>query len=294
LQCQVFNLKKTIMGKEIIRILNLLFINLFLLSCSSKEDSLTKGNLKGEVKSVRESFYYNPTERFGEVEKGPLSSVKIYNYEKNGNMKERIKYDKDGYMTSKIIYHYDSNGNMKEEISYNRDRSLRSKKVYKYNEKGEMIEEIHSDEESVYVKFFLKYDDSGNLIELTAYSIDEPFGDLPNIREMSKYDRDGNRIELKAYNREEVSFRNTYNYDYKGNMIEFTQYEDDGYVNVKKKYNYDHNGNMIEENSYVGDNLSHMIKYNYEYDKEGNWTSKSKSVNEGAPSQLIEREIEYY
>ena len=209
------------MEKIILAILSVLR----LVSCkqSEKKNDLTEENLKGKVKSIKETLY-EAVDKFGQIEKGNWFNNYFTIYDKKGNIIEENDYDSDGSLNSKTTYKYDEKGNKIEENDYDSDGRLSYKYTYKYDEKGNIIEENH-------------YDSDGRLRSKYTY----------------KYDKKGNMIEANFYNSDgSLSFKFTYKYDEKGNMIEVTYYDSDGSLNYKTtyKYEYDKNNNWTQKIQY--------------------------------------------
>ena len=210
------------MKKIILAILSVLR----LVSCkqSEKKNDLTEENLKGKVKSIKETPY-EAVDKFGQIEKGNV----LYDdfifpftiYDEKGNKIEEYHYDEDGNLSSKDTYEYDEKGNNIERNWYDSDGRLGYKLIYKYNEKGNIIEENY-------------YDSNGSLSYKTTY----------------KYDKKGNKIEDNSYDSDgSLNSKTTYKYDEKGNMIE---YNTDGRFGEKYtyKYEYDKNNNWIQQVTY--------------------------------------------
>ena len=115
---------------------------LCLVSCnqSEKKNDLTEENLKGKVKSIKETTY-KAIEKFGQIEKGDVlvDSSAVYTddgrfkiYNEKGNKIEENRYDSDGSLDFKDTYKYDEKGNKIEINNYNSDGRLDSKTTYKY------------------------------------------------------------------------------------------------------------------------------------------------------------------
>lgn len=148
------------MKKIILAILSVLR----LVSCkqSEKKNDLTEENLKGKVKSIKETTY-EAVEKFGQIEKGDAlyddDAFPFTIYNEKGNKIEEYWYNSDGSLLYKSTYKYDEKGNKIEENSYDSDGRLHSKYTYKYDEKGNIIEENWYDSDgSLYEKHTYKYE----------------------------------------------------------------------------------------------------------------------------------------
>ena len=248
---------------------------LCLVSCNQlekkteKKNDLTEENLKGKVKSIKETPY-DAIEKFGQLEKGDVSysvffpsSFTIYN--EKGNKIEVNGYNPDGSLYSKTTYKYDEKGNKIEKNTYKYDGSLNYKTTYKYDEKGNKIEKNN-------------YYYSGRLDSKTTY----------------KYDEKGNNIEENIYYYDGYGYKTTYKYDEKGNKIEKNIDGSVDRLGYKYTYKYDEKGNTIEQNIYYhGSRPAENYSYKYEYDKNNNWTQEIEYFNT-IPVYITERIIEYY
>ena len=106
---------------------------LCLVSCnqSEKKNDLTEENLKGKVKSIKETTY-KAVDKFGQIEKGDVLNNYFNIYNEKGNKIEDNSYDSDGNLSSKDTYEYDEKGNIIEKNRYNSNGSLDEKYTYKY------------------------------------------------------------------------------------------------------------------------------------------------------------------
>jgi hypothetical protein len=197
-----------------------------------------------------------------------------YKYDENGNLIDIFAYQNDGQIyehtkyiykngmkiemirkristskTQKIVYNYDSKGNNTEIINHGWDGYLFSIKKYEYDDNGKKTK---MEEHSYYKgqprgKDIHVYDDRGNMIEERNITSD---GTLMGKREYS-YNKSNNIITEKGYKGNELSVVWKYSYNNKGNLEEFIQYlgpEDKGIIDQHNKYEYlfDKEGNWIE------------------------------------------------
>lgn len=140
---------------------------------SEKKNDLTEENLKGKVKSIKETPY-EAVDKFGQIEKGNV----LYDnfifpftiYDEKGNKIEENHYDSDGNLSSKDTYEYDENGNNIEKNNYDSDGRLGYKLIYKYNEKGNMIEKNNYDSNGrLDYKYTYEYDKNNNWTQRIEY-----------------------------------------------------------------------------------------------------------------------------
>ena len=110
-----------------------------------------------------------------------------------------------------------------------------------------------------------------------------------------KFNEHGNKTVAIFYNADgELDRKSKYQYDEYGNKTEYSYYSD-GKISYKTQYYYDEYGSEIEKISYNADGIrvGKIKKYNYEYDKLGNWIVLTEySVDK--LTLFVEREIEYY
>ena len=143
---------------------------------SEKKNDLTEKNLKGKVKSIKETPY-EAVDKFGQIEKGNVlyddyTSFTIY--DEKGNIIEENYYDSDGNLSSKDTYEYDEKGNNIEKNNYDSDGSLNSKTTYKYDEKGNMIEYNTDGRFGEKYTYKYEYDKNNNWIQQVTYEDNKP------------------------------------------------------------------------------------------------------------------------
>lgn len=272
----------------------LLALLTFICSCNAatvenKDNSQANSNLKGEIKSIKESYY--------RAEKQPGNTEESFEYR---GAFETV-FNIEGY---KISY-----------TTHEPDGRISSKELYKYDNRNNQVEEeIYYGDELSFRKLYT-YDDMGNLIEKTTL---DDNGEL-SLKQLYKYNDKGNIIEERHHNNEDVFFNKiVFEYDEKNNLTEESHYSEDDMHRLKTKYKYDDTGNMLEEDfhSLLDDTFDYKIQfkydskgnlierldpldksnlliYEYEFDETGNWT-RSTSLKNGAKQSMIEREINYF
>ncbi len=239
-------------------------------SCkNNKKTDWEKDNLKGKVKSYT-NIAYEAIEKNGKVQKGKRREDELDNF--------LVKYGNKGNIVERNYYYYDG--------------SLSWKYTYKYDSKVNRIEENWCNfAGKLYYKYTFKYDSRGNEIEKNEYDSD---GSLSS-KFTYKYDSKGNEIEKNTYNSDGKLIRKyTYKYGSKGNKIECNIYTSDGSLIGEETYKYDSKGNEIECKGYdLYQKYTYKNKYEYEYDKHGNWT-KQIFYADDKPAEIVERKYEYY
>ena len=127
---------------------------------SKKKNDLTEENLKGKVKSIKETTY-EAVDKFGQIEKG------------------NVFYDRFSLLfNSPFTIIYNEKGNKIEKNYYNSDGSLKSKTTYKYDKKGNNIEYniCYSDgslDKTTY-KYKYEYDKNNNWTQQVTYENNKP------------------------------------------------------------------------------------------------------------------------
>ncbi len=240
-------------------------IFLILASCSKNKNGWDNYNIKGEVKTIRESSY-NAVERFGKVEKGDEARRgKTLNFDSNGKLTEEDIYIGVS-LSAKVIHHYDEQNKGIESLIYNASGSLDSKAIYHYDNKNNNLDVIYYNSDGDFdYKFSYKYNDKGFNTEEYLY-VDEV----------------------------NYSYKITYKYDNKGKRIEKVKYKPSTSFQIRETYVNDDKGNNIQTFMYDSDGICFAkFTYKYEYDEKDNWI-KQITYKDKKPVELTEREIEYY
>jgi|SRR5690554_1154702 len=307
-----------------LKLLTIVSIILFFSNCTDNKikNDLTTENLKGKVKSIKETPY-KAIEKFGEVTKGDVyvdyfSNIKYAMYNENGNITEMRKYDSPEKTLDKYVYNYDKKGNLIKENKYNSNEKLESKKIYKYDDKLNLIElNKYNSERILESKEIYRYDYKENMVESNEYNSDGTleskgiyeYNDKENLTEgklyysngklyyefIQKRSDKGNMVEKNYWYSFDGASEINYilKYDEKCNLIESKMYHNKELEHTRV-CKYDENNNQIEENRY--DSFGKLIevqKYKYKYDDKGNWMEKIEYEND-IPKKITEREIEYY
>lgn len=98
---------------------------------TEKKNDLTEENLKGKVKSIKETLY-EAVDKFGQIKKGNVLNNYFTIYNKKGNTIEGNEYYSNRRFNYKTTYKYDEKGNNIEENYYNSNGRLYEKHTYKY------------------------------------------------------------------------------------------------------------------------------------------------------------------
>ncbi len=222
-----------------------------------------KLNLRGQVKSIRESSY-PAKENKGEIQLGEMSHYYINTFNEKGNKAEDIQFKPDGTPMKKYVYQYDTLGRRSVRLQYDSASNLVRKITYTYNADGLCTEDN-------------SFDPTNRLEKKYTYT----------------YDRKGNCIEDKSFTPDNVlQKKNTYVYDSDGKLISMNSYNGKGDLEKEVTYRYDYQNNIIDEevNLSVGGNP--VYNYHYVYDKQGNWIKKV-TMKDQVPVLILERIIRY-
>ena len=293
---------------------------------TSAKNDLQKLNLRGKVKSVKETLYsavfssgviqkgdiinpdelmtyytvlHVPAERG--IEYGGIGCLRDKLMEQNsyitfnekGKLIDHTLYLPDNTILIHCSYKYDDKNNL---ISskfdfYERNRVYETIYTYKYDIKNNLIELNSELEPGKYFKISYKNDGNGNMVEKK--------GELPDANSnynyiwSFKYDNKNNIIEATGKE------KNTYKYDDGGNMNEeLIQYKRGKVVNTIK---CNEMGDVLNaktlvwkvENSIERLEAEINMTFKYEYDKNKNWLKKIV-YKDDKPQKVIEREIVYY
>jgi len=170
------------------------------------------------------------------------------------------KYNDKGFLTESMAKYFDGD-------------TLIFQEIYTYDGEGNEIEVYQSNSEGESGKETNTYDDRYNPIEVNRYY---PIDSLEaSWRYTYKYDDKDNIIEETTYTNGSSEGRLvTYTYDEKHNMTEASVYTIEGLLHWKNTYKYDDYGNKIEYKTYSNGSLSwHEI---YKYDDKRNKIESNK------------------
>ncbi|MDP4265751.1 MAG: hypothetical protein Q8941_24750 [Bacteroidota bacterium] len=224
--------------------------------------NLKEMNLKGRVRTIRESSY-KAVEKAGAVQKDESTgSVTVIDFNERGNMIVKKWLNTDGSIDRKDTCRYDNTGHMIEMDLLDGWENLEKKITFKYDENGKMIEKN-------------SYNPDGSLDERSVY----------------KYTKDRNMIDELFYNKNgDRDGGNNFQYDSLWNL---TQEVFSRGTFIKNNYSYDEYGNAIEKIKHSTGSDFRDYTYKYEYDKNFNWIKKDEFVNEAQVS-ITERVIIYF
>lgn len=262
------------MKKALIVLIILVLNSLFLSNCNdaasgcsrNKNNDLSKLGLKGRVSRTKET-QYNAIAKFGEVRKADRSE--------SGGVAELF---------------FNEFGNKTKELT---DNLGKYETTYKYDEKNVLIESTSISSLGSYTSKY-EYSDSGKLAEENQYYSED--GGLFS-KEKFKYDEKSNLIEIDSYDgKGDLTMKNLFKYNEKKQIVE--ELREDSGMKMKFVYKYNVKNNVSEEDYFLEMKIlskesNKNRKFDYSYDKNGNWVNKVIYEN-GQLKFLVEREIEYY
>ena len=154
------------------KLILLLFIPLVFACSDDKKKDLDEMNLKGKVKSLKETSY-SAVEKFGEPVKDEFTSQTESFFNEDGFYKEYNFFNKSGELTEKQKYKSDDDGNIVESNWYDADGELLSKSKYKYDDDGNIVESNRYDKDgellSKWKYKYEKFDKNKNWLTKISY-----------------------------------------------------------------------------------------------------------------------------
>ncbi len=247
--------------------------------CVNQMDRWSSGNennLSGVVKSIRvEEQIYEFEGHFIYKNDKPL-------------LKERFEFDRQRRKTE----HY----------TYTTDGRESPKSVSSYNEKNWIIKDdtFSALTQKPYLQTRYSYDDFGNVREIAQYNIEDN-----SLLQKWVFTNDLQKkyfefVDFDSRNKQRM--RVGFKRDEKCRLAEIFGYQPDGALGVKSVVSFDKNDVPISVINYSNDNaVIGKRKYEYEFDKQGNWIKKSDFSWEEKDGKsdwklmnVVYRKIEYF
>jgi len=204
---------------------------------------VTTFNPKGAIINI-EKFKYDSHGNKTEYSRYPGSLdtqaayQKLSKYNDKNLVTEETGYDGVEHFTN--VYKYDDSDNLVE-IRYMKNNVLSEKRAFSKNGNTTSVA-IFNATGVLTSKLMLRYDDHENLVEETAYGV--------NQSELEKktynYDNNKNLKEEAKYKLDKITLRTFYNYDASGNLIEISEENPGSAKYIKKSYSYDASNNLIQ------------------------------------------------
>lgn len=193
----------------------------------------SSNKLKGNIKSI-EKIEYRAVDYFGELKKDTINRTTFINYDNKNNIINWKKISKNEIEKCEILY--------SDKINYKEIKAI-----------------CNENEIDVYQ---WKYDSKGNIIEYNRIS-----GDTIIRKETAIYNIANKIIDYKVYESSgKLDWQKTWQYDLKGRLIEFENFNKGGYYS-KDKFKYT-NGILAETLNYDENDIK-VSKTTHYYHKNG-------------------------
>ncbi|OXA87253.1 hypothetical protein [Flavobacterium hercynium] len=277
---------------------------LFLVSCNSQEKVKVK---KGHIKSTKE-IEYNLVNNIVTYSKGERVSLTgfgqdhIENFDSLGNLKETYSISNlspDLKFVLRSKYEYNKKNQLVSEIRYTDKNTVFSTTTCKYDKKNRLEKEeyIVSKNRAGYQSSLQVYMYDKNPILKADLLLDTITNKYEvNHYELIKKDKNNNILETIYQDADDKTYREEYHkYDKNNNCIS-TTFVEQRFEEEKEKstFDYEYNShNDIVKSLYKTKKYESVTKYQYEYDKYGNWIIK-KVIKDDGTGSYFEREISYY
>ncbi|TKG90462.1 hypothetical protein EYV94_23955 [Puteibacter caeruleilacunae] len=225
----------------------------------------------------------NQSEKFIYDEANHMVKYSNENFTAASVMVEHCKYDELGnkiasnvtyndYKRMTASFEYDDRGNIINQTQVDIGDTATYKFEYKYNDKGDMCWKKRSNVKSDGLKAVneveFAYDEKGNLISVINKS--DIFGEMKSLNE---YDKQDLLRKTTQYKDGEISKETTFDEYFNPELVKFYK-----------------EGKLIKE-----------MKYEYDFDRQGNWTSRKIAVKELRESDAVftpvvkeSRDIKYF
>ena len=242
-----------------------------------------KNTLEGNVKSVRITTYVALDKGGGNYGKGSVAKGVdnlLINYDKKGNVTEKIAYYTNGGLWYSKKYVYEGSQVEKPVAkpapktsqatkSINDDttteESFKGRVTYRYDKKGQKTEESSFDDKGALLwRYVYRYDTRGNIVERDSFDAQA----VLFMRESFRYDSNNNKLEKVVTMKNQTAYKCTWTYGDNGKVVEKEEFFTElitpgqldklvidevntkGVLRKKLKYTYDNKGNRVEVNIY--------------------------------------------
>jgi len=249
-----------------------------------------------EVKSLNGCFQIKSELETSEL-KGSIRHIKTIGYSMEAGKKEKkvtwvfsTDYNKQGNIgTQERLLHYILQAKMRHEP----DKAYSFKDTFEYDNSNRLVEERIS----VITPFSktnratYSYDSNGYLI-----GINDLGNYYPKLNSAITYNKVENWKSHDCYEDGRWQYRDTFKYDEKCRVIEYKFYGPDSGHNYRTTYEYSTKDSPVIVNEYLESGVlkRHYTELTtYEYDKKGNWISRTLKRNNEIV-EVVKREIDYY
>ncbi len=269
------------------------------------ENDLGRWGLKGNIKLLKEKTYSqsgkystrilfnkegNIIEQSGFNPDGSLIRTWIYKYE-NERKVSRDCYVQNDSLSYTLLYHYGANGKLKStSLIHNKGQSGIRSELF-YDDFENLIKEVvYASNNQVESEVAYKYDQRHRLIE------ENHNNSLGNKKWKQTFQYCKKGLKEKEYfftTNDSLLQQIYYKYNKRNKLVEKAIYNASGELIEKSENKFEKNGNIAETNSLLQDGVLINQKYQYKYDKSGNWYFLVQYKNDNL-EKTIERELEYY
>ena len=170
-------------------------------------------------------------------------------YGDDGNLDRYVVYTDSGQQSWEMWYLFDSDGNVSEQFRHEYDEMGNETLYVEYDAEGKLnLFEGYECDTYIsyypYTRFENTYDDSGNLIKITAYGYESSKG---TTYVKFSYDDDGHLIKVEGVDGDPIigEYTEEYAYNEKGYLVSTVDTDNTGAHG--HGYEYDNNGNCIKE-----------------------------------------------
>ena len=291
--------------------IGLILVSIISFSCNKNDialhNELKEWKLKGKVRSISEINYsgtgkyttwllFNPDGFIQEQSSfNPDGSlIRKWKFEYNDrNLKlTRSCYVLNDSLSEILHFSYNENEKITEEKLLNPQGGLISDVEHEYDVNLNEIEKRFKDEnEKIHGRISYKYDDNNNIIEV----INSDLILNQNWKQKNIYNPEGLNVEILYLTlNDSLLKRSTYTYLPNRQVDEACFYNNKNELISKTTYKYDSQLNVTSKLTYYPiDKRTEQHTFEYEYDKNKNWTSLKEYIN-NEPGDIIIREFEYY
>lgn len=267
-----------------------------LCGCSGNRTSdWEKLHLKGKIKQLYEQQFL-AVDRFGKPEKGDLYRESgwdfIYEFDEKGNYSKQTFLNTLSDEVGHSTFTYNKKGLLSEEIAYDAEGGYSDKTTYLYDEKDRVNQVIFfNNTDNIVNSLVMEYNDETNKVTTCKYT---GRGKLIT-KQIQTLDKKGAPTETFIFNdKDEIVNHRKEIYSKDGLLKNITAYTPDGKIYMIVKFEHDNKGNVLSEQGLDENGEAFVpVRYEYSFDKEGNWIRKIRYEGDKAVT-ITDRSIEYY
>ncbi len=204
-------------------------------------------------------FYHNLTQKDSKTGSGLLKYESTSKFDNVGNEIERKEYQEKSGKYNKVVFEYDSLSNMINKKEYDPEEKLISVDKNLFDSTGNLVQTTSYNRNGAkYLEKIVMYDSLNRKIFESKNNFHDPISKLEYAYDKNNY------LSIRKGN----LFRETFQNDSLGNIVEHNIYDKSGGLQQMYSYKYDKNGLVKERIRYDG--LKHpalYTKYEYEFYK---------------------------